>query len=246
MVEQDKKLYIDDGVHAIQTVTGGSIWDKWLDADALNRLVHHDLLVAMESGHVSLGGMRYFLVQHHYYSRNFTRFLCAIINRLESLEDIRLLMQNLQEEMGIDGDDKLTHADLFQRTLRILGTQPMADPPLSQTVEFTRSIMKFCRSENSVEGLAALCLGAEAIVPLIYKPVLAALKRLNVSDEGLEFFRLHIEEDEEHAVSMLEILRRMTQQVPEAKMIAMQTGRQAIDKRCVMFDAIWREVRELR
>ena len=246
MVQKDNKLYGDDVVHAIQAVTGGSIWDTWLDAGALNRLVHHELLVAMGSGHVSLSGMRYFLVQHHYYSRNFTRFLCAVINRLDSLDDIKLLMENLQEEMGIDGDDKVTHADLFQRSLNIVGTHAMAQPPLPQTIEFTHSIMKFCRSENPVEGLAALCLGAEAIVPLLYKPILAALERLNISEEGLEFFRIHIEEDEGHAVTMLKILGRLTRHAPEAKVIAMQIGRQAINKRCVMFDAIWREVREQR
>jgi pyrroloquinoline quinone (PQQ) biosynthesis protein C len=245
-MEKDSYLYGDDVVPAIQTLTGDSIWNKWVDAGALSRLVHHDLLVAMENGYVSLGGMRYFLVQHHYYSRNFTRFLCAIINRLESLDDIRLLMKNLQEEMGIDGDDKLTHADLFQRSLKVLGTHALAEPPLPQTVAFTQSIMKFCRSENPVEGLSALCLGAEAVVPLIYKPILAALESLNIDEDGLEFFRLHIEEDEGHAVTMLEILGRMTRQIPEAKMIALQTGRQAINKRCLMFDAIWREVREQR
>jgi len=241
---RDSDLYGDDVVPAIQALTGDSIWNKWVDADALSRLVNHELLVAMENGYISLGGMRYFLVQHHYYSRNFTRFLCAIINRLESLDDIRLLMKNLQEEMGIDGDDKVTHADLFQRSLKVLGTHALAEPPLSQTVAFTQSIMKFCRSENPVEGLSALCLGAEAVVPLIYKPILAALESLNIDEQGLEFFRLHIEEDEGHAVTMLEILERMTRQIPEAKMIALQTGRQAINKRCVMFDAIWREVRE--
>ncbi|WP_338800113.1 iron-containing redox enzyme family protein [Pseudomonas sp. RSB 5.4] len=241
-MEADKELNRGDRAKVIKLMTGGTLWDEWLDADALDGLVNHELLLAMQNGHVSLKGMRYFLIQHHYYSRNFTRFLCAIINRLESVGDIKLLMENMQEEMGIDGDNKLTHAELFQRSLRILGTHPLAESPLPQTVDFTQCIMQRCRSENPVEGLAALCLGAEAIVPLIYKPILLALEGLNVSEEGLEFFRLHIEEDEDHAITMLGILQRLTHQTPEAKRLAIQIGRQAILKRCVMFDAIWNEV----
>ncbi|MFJ2283171.1 TenA family transcriptional regulator [Pseudomonas sp. NPDC087803] len=241
-LEADKAVYSGNVEQVIKSITGGTLWDKWLDAEALDRLVNHDLLLAMQEGHVSLKGMRYFLVQHHYYSRNFTRFLCAIINRLESLGDIKLLLANMQEELGIDGDNKLTHAELFQRSLRTIGTHAQAESPLLQTVDFTQCIMKFCRSENPVEGLAALCLGAEAIVPLIYKPILVALERLNVSEQGLEFFRLHIDEDEDHAITMLGILERLTQQNSEAKSMALQTGRQAIIQRCVMFDAIWKEV----
>lgn len=241
-MDEDKELNGGDRAKVIKFITGGTLWDEWLDADALDGLVNHELLLAMQDGHVSLQGMRYFLIQHHYYSRNFTRFLCAIINRLESLDDIKLLMENMQEEMGIDGDNKLTHAELFQRSLRILGTHPLAELPLPQTVDFTQCIMQLCRSENPVEGLAALCLGAEAIVPLIYRPILLALEGLNISEEGLEFFRLHIEEDEDHAITMLGILQRLTHQIPEAKRLAIQTGRQAMLKRCVMFDAIWKEV----
>lgn len=241
-MEVDKELNRGDGAKVIKLMTGGTLWDEWLDADALDGLVNHELLLAMQDGHVSLKGMRYFLIQHHYYSRNFTRFLCAILNRLESLGDIKLLLENMQEEMGIDGDNKLTHSELFQRSLRILGTHPLAESPLPQTVDFTQCIMQLCRSENPVEGLAALCLGAEAIVPLIYKPILLALEGLNISEEGLEFFRLHIEEDEDHAITMLGILQRLTHQTPEAKRLAIQIGRQAMLKRCVMFDAIWKEV----
>ncbi|MDA3136839.1 cupin domain-containing protein [Pseudomonas syringae] len=80
-------------------------------------------------------------------------------------------------------------------------------------------------------------------MPLIYKPVLEALERLNIQEEGLEFFRLHIEEDEDHAITMLGILDQLTQNSPEAKAVARQVGRETILKRCAMFDAIWSEVR---
>ncbi|MEK1909947.1 MULTISPECIES: iron-containing redox enzyme family protein [Pseudomonas] len=227
---------------SIENLTGGSIWDTWLDTDSLDQLVNHPLLLAMQEGSISLKGMRFFLVQHHHYSRNFTRFLCAIINRLESLDDIKHLMENMQEEMGIDGVGKVTHAELFQRTLRATGTHAMAEKALPQTLDFTQTVMDFCRCENSIEGLAALCMGAEAIVPLIYRPVLQALERLNVSEEGLEFFRVHIEEDEDHAITMLGILEQLVQCSPGARLLAKDVGRQVILKRCAMFDAIWQKV----
>lgn len=217
-------------------------WGEWLSDETLNTLINHPLLEAMRSGCISLEGMRQVLTQHHFYASHFTRFLCAIISRLDSLDDIKLLMENLLEEMGVEGDHDATHAELFQRTLRSVGATPLIEEPLPQTADLARTIMGLCRREDPAEGLAALCLGAEAIVPLIYPPILMALKHLDVSEAGQEFFRLHICEDDDHALKMLSVLERMTDRSPARKVQAIAAGRLAIAKRCHMFDAIWQRM----
>lgn len=224
------------------TVTILPAWGEWLSDETLHALIDHPLLQAMRSGCVSLEGMRQVLTQHHFYARHFTRFLCAMISRLDSLDDIKLLMENLLEELGVEGDHDVTHAELFQKTLRSVGATPLTEAPLPQTTDLARTILGLCRHNDPAEGLAALCLGAEAIVPLIYPPMLTALEHLGISEAGQEFFRLHINEDEGHALKMLGILQRMTDQSPARKMHAIAAGRLAIAKRCDMFDAIWQKM----
>ncbi|WP_289368190.1 diaminobutyrate--2-oxoglutarate transaminase [Pantoea stewartii] len=225
-------------------ITDGGIWDEWLDYETLHKLINHPLMNAMRQNTVSLSGMRYYLVQHHHYSRNFTRFLCALISKIDNLEDSQHLMENLLEELGIDGDGKVTHAELFQRSLRAVGGQPNTFPPLEETKNFSATVMQYCRNDGALNGLAALCLGAEAIVPMIYEPVLSALTSLEVQEEGLEFFRLHIEEDEDHAITMLKILNNLTKNDEKLVEQVKRIGCNTILLRCKMFDAIYDRIQK--
>lgn len=225
-------------------IAEGGIWDEWLDYETLHKLINHPLMNAMRQNTVSLSGMRYYLVQHHHYSRNFTRFLCALISKIDNLEDSQHLMENLLEELGIDGDGKVTHAELFQRSLRAVGGQPNTFPALEETKNFSATVMQYCRNDGALNGLAALCLGAEAIVPMIYEPVLSALTSLEVQEEGLEFFRLHIEEDEDHAITMLQILNKLTENDEKLVEQVKRIGCNTILLRCKMFDAIYDRIQK--
>ncbi|WP_192880959.1 MULTISPECIES: aminotransferase class III-fold pyridoxal phosphate-dependent enzyme [unclassified Photorhabdus] len=153
----------------------------------MKKLVNHPLLIAMNEERITLSGMRYFLIQHHHYSRNFTRFLCALISHIDNFNDIHHLMENLREEMGINGEGKVTHAELFQRSLMEIGAQVSSVPILEETSYFASCVLNYCRSGEIADGLAALCLGAEAIVPMIYKPVLHALIHLGIAERGFQF-----------------------------------------------------------
>ncbi|WP_072059733.1 MULTISPECIES: aminotransferase class III-fold pyridoxal phosphate-dependent enzyme [Xenorhabdus] len=228
----------------VAILTGGGLWDDWLDINALNKLVNHPLLNAMREERITLSGMRYFLIQHYHYSCHFTRFLCALINHLDNLDDIHYLMENLLEEMGVNDDRKITHAELFQRSLAAVGARACAITALSETTFFVSSVLNYCRSGAVADGLAALCLGAETIVPLIYKPVLHALTCLDIKEQGLEFFRLHIEEDEEHAITMMHILRELTENNPELTQRVKDVGRNTILLRCKMFDAVYKNIQD--
>ncbi|WP_217273273.1 diaminobutyrate--2-oxoglutarate transaminase [Kosakonia sp. MUSA4] len=225
-------------------ITEGGIWDEWLDHETLHKLINHPLMNAMKQNTVSMSGIRYYLVQHHHYSRNFTRFLCALISKIDNLEDSQHLMENLLEELGIDGDGKVTHAELFQRSLRAVGGQPNTYPALEETKNFASTVMQYCRNDGALNGLAALCLGAEAIVPMIYEPVLSALTSLEVEEEGLEFFRLHIEEDEDHAITMLNILNKLTNNDEKLIEQVKRVGCNTILLRCKMFDAIYERIQK--
>lgn len=215
------------------------IWADWLPEEDMQRLVHHPLLSALNNDKASLDTLKTLLVQHRHYSRHFTRFLCAIMGQMNETADISALLGNLREEMGIDGDGEMTHAEMFQRTLHIVGAIPADHAPLPATTELVNTMMGYCKSSDPLAGLAAMCLGAEAIVPLIYRPILRALQHYGFSKEATEFFSIHIEEDEDHALTMLGIMRRLIHDQPARRHFAVAIGKDLIDKRLAMFDAIW-------
>lgn len=226
-------------------IAPGSVWAPWLKQDDLLKLTGHPLFRAFESGEVDLPTVRAYLAQHHHYSRHFTRYLCALISKLDNYDDVRKLMTNLVEEMGLDRADQVTHGELYQRTLALVGALPNQVPPFEETRALVQTMLRYCHSDDSIEGLAALCLGAEAIVPLIYRPVIAALDTLGFGDDAKEFFVLHVNEDESHALAMLEILERLTSKDPLARQRAIEVGSIIIRRRIGLLDGVLNHVRSL-
>lgn len=128
---------------------------------------------------------------------------------------------------------------MLQRTLRVVGAVPATHTPLPQTTTMVDTMMGHCQSADALNGLAAMCLGAEAIVPLIYRPILQALRHFGYGKDATEFFSLHIEEDEDHALTMLAIMQRLLQGQASRREQAIEVGRELIARRVAMFDAIW-------
>lgn len=215
------------------------MWHDWINEGELLRLVNHPLLQSLQDEDTNIEFLKILLVQHSHYSKNFVRYLCSLICNLRNMHEIQDLLENLQEEMGLDGNDKLTHAEMFQRTLRLVGADPLAHSPLPETLNLKNGMMEYCRSNDPLVGLAALCLGAEAIVPVIYTPILFALKKFGFEKEATEFFELHIEEDENHALTMLKIMKELIGDDTNKRNFAINIGKQMLAKRITMFDGVW-------
>jgi len=231
--------YLDKPLVATaETVGLAPSWSEWIDADDVARLTSQCFLRACCTGEASLPALRTFLVQHHHYSRYFTRFLCALISNLPEPGDVKHIAQNLIEEMGADEREGITHAELYQSAMRAAGTEPSDMPAFQATRGLVDAMFDHCRRPDALEGLAALCLGAEAIVPIIYKPVINGLRALGLSEDTTRFFTLHVEDDEDHAMAMLDIMERLTDGQPVRRKRAVAIGRHLIDLRITMLDAV--------
>ena len=217
----------------------GSIWIGLLPSDGTKLLSHHPLLGAFSCGEADLGTVQELLVQHHLYSRYFTRFLCALISNLPEVEDVKILSQNLVEELGVDQKCGMSHAELFLQSMRAVGVAPNSRRALPGTEELTAAMFQYCRSPNPLDGLAAMCLGAEAIVPLIYHPIIVALTNLGIPADGRHFFELHVAEDEGHALAMLQIMTRLIGNNAVAEQRAKNVGRNMIARRLRFLDDVW-------
>jgi pyrroloquinoline quinone (PQQ) biosynthesis protein C len=116
-------------------------------------------------------------------------------------ESARLVARNLAGELGFLRE--ADHRDLYLNLLSGLGISE-ADAkehlPLASTIGAASVLGAFCRSSFE-EGLGSFGLGLELQVPgrpngaaLIYD----GLRRQGIPEETLEFYRIHVEAEEEH------------------------------------------------
>ena len=116
-------------------------------------------------------------------------------------DSARLVARNLAGELGFLREPD--HRDLYPKLLNGIGiTEADAKEhlPLATTIGAGSVLGAFCRSSFE-EGLGSFGLGVELQVPgrpngaaVIYE----GLKRQGVSDDALEFYRIHVEAEEEH------------------------------------------------
>jgi pyrroloquinoline quinone (PQQ) biosynthesis protein C len=116
-------------------------------------------------------------------------------------ESARLIARNLAGELGyLGGAD---HRDLYLRLLEGIGvTEADAKDhlPLASTIGAASVLGAFCRSSFE-EGLGSFGLGLELQVP--GRPngaavILGGLRRAGVPEAALEFYRTHVEVEDEH------------------------------------------------
>jgi pyrroloquinoline quinone (PQQ) biosynthesis protein C len=116
-------------------------------------------------------------------------------------DSARLVARNLAGELGyLGGAD---HRDLYLRLLEAIGVteaDAKAHLPLASTIGAASVLGAFCRSSFE-EGLGSFGLGLELQVP--GRPNGAAvihegLRRAGVPEEALEFYRIHVEVEDEH------------------------------------------------
>ena len=95
-----------------------------------------------------------------------------------------------------------------------------------------------CRQTDPANGLGALCLGAEAIVPVFYADIVEGFVQAGVPRERLGFFTLHIECDDGHADTMRDIMARMVADDPASVVTMVSAGEAALNARLRLFDRL--------
>ena len=204
----------------------------------LERLDQTVFLRRCRNSEASRAELNIFLVQQFHYSRHFTRYLCALLSNMVDEDDRRVLTENLFEEMGLGGVGDEPHAKIYRDMLHALGLSPVLNPPLPATTALAATMLHLCSNPDPMVGLGALCLGAEAIVPHVYRQILTGLLAAGFPEKHLRFFPLHIEGDDDHALTMKAILDRELQADPGRKETVMAAAAECVEKRAIFFEAI--------
>ena len=141
------------------------------------------LLQASGAGALTREDFRFVFSQYYFYSKNFTRYLAALMANCDNDLYRFRLTQNLWEEAGGDRAEK-RHAELFRDFLKEgLGIEPEAIQYEDYTVHFVQSFLDLCFRSPPIVSAAALSLGTEGLVPRLYAIFLEALRNAGVRED---------------------------------------------------------------
>jgi pyrroloquinoline quinone (PQQ) biosynthesis protein C len=146
-----------------------------------HRLLQHPFLVRCGEGRATMDELRSYLVQQGKYSRYFTRYLCALMSCLEDSWDVLHLADNLAGELGLGEGDEIPHSRLYAQMLAHFGIDLDEHTVHPETQNLIDTMFMLCRQPGGISGLGALCLGAEAIVPVIYARVIDGFRGCGVA-----------------------------------------------------------------
>jgi pyrroloquinoline quinone (PQQ) biosynthesis protein C/mannose-6-phosphate isomerase-like protein (cupin superfamily) len=161
------------------------------------------LLKAFADGALSKRDLQYVFSQYHHYSKNFTRFIAAVMANCDSDLFRAQLSENLWDEGG-GCEPARRHAQIFRDFLRrsLDIDQPDAIDYAPYARHFVREYLVMCLRAEPMAGAAFLSLGTEGIVARMYETMLAGLRKAGIPDDELEFFHIHISCDDDHAETL--------------------------------------------
>lgn len=219
-------------------------WHDLLPPESLRQLAESPFLTRCREHKATREELHSFVRQQGYYSRYFTRYLTALMSNLEDDGDRRALMENLWEEMGLGGGHTTPHSQIYRNMMATMGVRFDEEAPTPATRHLIDTMFDCCRSANSMLGLGAICLGAEAIVPFVYSTVIEGFRGIGEPVEHLEFFSIHVGCDDEHAITMRNIIMRRLKADRRTRIDLDYGAAKAIAARVAFFHAIGKAAQE--
>jgi mannose-6-phosphate isomerase-like protein (cupin superfamily)/pyrroloquinoline quinone (PQQ) biosynthesis protein C len=163
------------------------------------------LLIACQRGQLARSDFQYFFSQYYFYSKNFTKLLAAGMINCDSDYYRSRLSQNLWEEGG-GQDIELRHAEIFRRFLVNHLNITLTDIQFELTTEsFFKQYLSLCLSSGPAECAAVLSFATEGIVAKLYTCFKSGLEQAGITGDALDFFNIHIECDDDHALTLEEM-----------------------------------------
>lgn len=143
----------------------------------------------------------------------FTSYLERLLLRAPSSESKMWLAKVLVDEYG-EGSQGEDHATLYAHYLRACGSR--LPDELERRVpyaaaEFIRRHQQIVTEEPFLVGLGAVGPGHEWAIPHMFASVIRGLERARFSPEEIQYFTLHVEQDQDHGSWLEEALARFSE-----------------------------------
>jgi len=172
-----------------------------------HKIWKNPLLINCAEGKLTPEDFQFLFSQYYFYSKNFTRFVAALMVNCEDDMYRSQLSENLWEEGG-GADIDRRHTEIFRRFLkkhlRIASLEKVYCKPY--TADFVSSYFNLCLNSSLLQSSAVLSFGTESIVPRLYSILKQGLELAGFSGDALLFFNLHIECDDAHSQTIEKIV----------------------------------------
>lgn len=147
-------------------------------------------------------------LQHYALVGMFTGYLERLLFIAPDSDAKQWLAKVLVDEYG-EGSEGKDHAELYREYLLAAGAteEELLETPLhSAATDFVRTHLDLCTTEPFLVGLGAVGPGHEWSIPHMFPLLVRGLSRAGFSDEELNYFRLHMLQDEDHGAWLEEAL----------------------------------------
>jgi pyrroloquinoline quinone (PQQ) biosynthesis protein C/mannose-6-phosphate isomerase-like protein (cupin superfamily) len=210
-------------------------------AQASHPFWRNDLFRACAEGALTKADFAVVFSQYYLYSKNFTRYLAAMMANCEDDLLRAELAENIWEEGG-QKDPESRHAEIFRGFLEsALGVDPDHIELLDASRLFVREYLDFCMHAHPAASAAFLALGTEGIVPRMYAILLDGLLKAGIEEKDTVFFRLHMECDDAHAATLTRIMTSYAR-LSDWHAVCHRAMEHALDLRLRFFDELYRAV----
>ncbi len=170
--------------------------------------VNHPMLTRLAHVPFTREDFKVLGLQHYALVGMFTGYLERLLFTAPDSDAKQWLAKVLVDEYG-EGSDGKDHTTLYREYLISAGATEaeLLDTPLHTAVtEFVRTHLRLCMEEPFLVGLGAVGPGHEWSIPHMFPLIVRGLTRAGFSNDEIDYFRLHMLQDEDHGAWLEEAL----------------------------------------
>ncbi len=170
--------------------------------------VGHSLLGRMLMDPRTRHDFRVLASQHYPLVANFTAYMELLLLRAPTSEAKCWIAKVLVDEYG-ERSEGADHARAYRAFMRAAGIEPgtEGDFPLHpEVVGFIQEHYRICIDEPFLVGLGAVGPGHEWSIPTMFEQVLIGLQKAGFEDDDIAYWRMHLDQDEDHGLWLEEAL----------------------------------------
>ena len=194
-------------------------------------ILKHPFYQDWQNGKLTLPMLQKYAKQYYKHVASFSQYLSAVHSKMDNFSDRKLILQNLMDE---ENGEKY-HIELWLKFCEALGlTREETEKTiaLKETNEFVNHF-KFITSQKSIaEGVAALYAYESQIPKVSEEKIKGLVNFYDINNEqGLEYFKVHIQTDVEHSKAERELITKYAKDE--------ETQRKVLDVVNQTLDAYW-------
>ncbi len=170
--------------------------------------VNHPLLTRVAHVPFTREDFKVLGLQHYALVGMFTTYLERLLIIAPDSDAKQWLAKVLVDEYG-EGSDGKDHTTLYREYLMHAGAtvEDLQSTPLHADVTgFVREHLRICTKEPFLVGLGAVGPGHEWSIPHMFPLLVKGLSRAGFTDAEIDYFRLHMLQDEDHGAWLEEAL----------------------------------------